>query len=114
VIGSLTDAAQPPILYSVRLICHTFLLTGNTEERLYADRDVRVSIKSLALSCLLYILKFYPQAIEHQLYTSAHCGEILSSGSLFICNAASKEKYYCQLLLSEADFCGVEISQVAR
>ncbi|KAF6037881.1 hypothetical protein EB796_003811 [Bugula neritina] len=73
VIGSLTDAAQPPILYSVRLICHTFLLTGNTEERLYADRDVRVSIKSLALSCLLYILKFYPQAIEHQLYTSAHC-----------------------------------------
>ena len=74
-IGSLTDQSNPPLLYSARLLCQSFLLTGNVEDKLYADREVRVSIKSLALSCLSYILKFYPQCISAQLYISQEAGE---------------------------------------
>ncbi|XP_067936803.1 huntingtin-like [Watersipora subatra] len=69
-IGTLTDSTQPPIMYSARLLCQTFLLTGNTEERLFPDREVRVSIKSLALSCMSHIMRIYPQSIQARLYIS--------------------------------------------
>lgn len=73
-IGCLTDPDNPPIMFSARLLCRTFLLTGSSEERLYADKEIRVSIKSLALSCISCILKLYPQCMERQLYITEHAG----------------------------------------
>jgi len=64
-VGSLTDSAEPPLVYSARLLCHCFLLNG---EGLRPDRDVRVSIKSLALACLSHIVRWYPQCLARTLF----------------------------------------------
>jgi huntingtin len=49
-----------PILHCARVMC-SFLLSGKNGEIL-SDRLVRVSVKSLALSCLVAIFKIHPQA----------------------------------------------------
>lgn len=49
-----------PLVHCVRLMC-SFLLSGNPGEML-SDSSVRVSVKSLALSCIAQAVKLYPEA----------------------------------------------------
>ena len=49
-----------PLVHCVRLMC-SFLLSGNPGEML-SDSSVRVSVKSLALSCIGQALKLHPEA----------------------------------------------------
>uniref|UniRef100_T1IW53 Huntingtin n=1 Tax=Strigamia maritima TaxID=126957 RepID=T1IW53_STRMM len=49
-IGSFTDQACP-LMYCARLLCSSFLLTG-TSGVIMPDKNVRVSVKALALGCL--------------------------------------------------------------
>lgn len=70
-VGSLTDTNISPLLFSTRLLCHSFLLTGYEDgetEPLYPDRDIRVSIKSLALSCLSHIVLYFPQSFSKPMF----------------------------------------------
>ena len=49
-----------PLIHCVRLMC-SFLLSGNPGEML-SDSSVRVSVKSLALSCIAQAVKLGPEA----------------------------------------------------
>ena len=49
-----------PLVHCVRLMC-SFLLSGNPGEIL-SDSSVRVSVKSLALSCIAQTVKLHPEA----------------------------------------------------
>ena len=49
-----------PLVHCVRLMC-SFLLSGNPGEML-SDSSVRVSVKSLALSCIAQAVKLHPEA----------------------------------------------------
>ena len=49
-----------PLVHCARLMC-SFLLSGNPGEML-SDSNVRVSIKSLALSCIAQAVKLHPEA----------------------------------------------------
>ena len=49
-----------PLIHCVRLMC-SFLLSGNPGEML-SDSSVRVSVKSLALSCIAQAVKLHPEA----------------------------------------------------
>ena len=49
-----------PLIHCARLMC-SFLLSGNPGERL-SDSSVRVSVKSLALSCLGQVVRLHPEA----------------------------------------------------
>ena len=49
-----------PLVHCTRLMC-SFLLSGNPGEML-SDSSVRVSVKSLALSCIAQAVKLYPEA----------------------------------------------------
>ncbi|KAF5303786.1 hypothetical protein FQR65_LT08121 [Abscondita terminalis] len=51
-----------PLLYCTRLIVKSFLLNG-TPNTLISDKKVRVSVKSLSLSCLATIVCIYPKAL---------------------------------------------------
>ena len=65
-IGSFTDTSCP-LEYCCRLICSHFLLDG-TKRGLLPDSAVRISVKSLALSCLSSIVTLHPQAILLHLF----------------------------------------------
>lgn len=52
--------AGVPLVHCVRLMC-SFLLSGNPGEML-SDSSVRVSVKSLALSCIAQAVKLHPDA----------------------------------------------------
>ncbi|WAR21216.1 HD-like protein [Mya arenaria] len=56
-IGSPTEGL--PILYCVRMVCGRFLMTGRKGE-LMPDRNVRVSLKNLAMGCVASAVKIYP------------------------------------------------------
>lgn len=58
-IGSFTER-NVPLCYCARLLSSSFLLSGG-QGGLMPDRSVRVSIKSLAVSCLAGILNLYPK-----------------------------------------------------
>lgn len=58
-IGSFTDAAVA-LEYCCRFIAKSFLLTGHPNH-LIPDKSVRISVKSLALSCISSILNHYPR-----------------------------------------------------
>lgn len=49
-----------PLVHCARLMC-SFLLSGNPGEML-SDSSVRVSIKSLALSCIAQVVRLHPEA----------------------------------------------------
>ncbi|XP_058802645.1 huntingtin isoform X2 [Phymastichus coffea] len=67
-IGGFTDNA-PVLRYCSRLLVSSFLLTG-TPNQLISDKLCRVSVKSLALTCLGNILKFHPDIFLETLSNS--------------------------------------------
>lgn len=60
-IGSFTDKS-PPLEYCCRFITKSFLLTG-CPMHLVPDKQVRISVKSLALSCLSSVINYFPQCL---------------------------------------------------
>ncbi|XP_022909585.2 huntingtin [Onthophagus taurus] len=60
-IGSFKDI-NVPLIYCSRLIVKSFLLTGQPKG-LIPDRNVRVSVKNLALTCLGSIIQLYPDIL---------------------------------------------------
>ncbi|XP_063313793.1 huntingtin [Pelobates fuscus] len=66
-IGHYTDADATPIIHCVRLLSASFLLTGQ-KNALVPDRDVRVSVKALALSCVGAAVALHPEAFFSKLY----------------------------------------------
>lgn len=68
VIGGLTDH-DVALRYCSRLLVSSFLLTGSPKQ-LISDKLCRVSVKSLALTCLGNILKFYPEIFKDTLAKS--------------------------------------------
>ncbi|XP_033756060.1 huntingtin-like [Pecten maximus] len=66
-IGSLTDR-QPAIVYCIRFIASRFLLSG-CKRVLKPDKTVRVSVKSLALTCVSSAVAMYPQLFLLNLFT---------------------------------------------
>ncbi|CAH0556044.1 unnamed protein product [Brassicogethes aeneus] len=60
-IGDFWDK-DPNIIYCARLIVKSFLLTG-VPTCLVSDKVTRVSVKSLALTCLSSIVKLYPSIL---------------------------------------------------
>ncbi|XP_071090376.1 huntingtin-like isoform X1 [Haliotis cracherodii] len=65
-IGSLLDE-ELPLLYCVRLLCRGFLLNGS-EGGLLPDKVARVSLKSLALSCVASALSLCPKIFLYKLF----------------------------------------------
>lgn len=57
-IGTFTDS-DIPLKYCIRLLSSSFLLSG-TPGGCIPDRNVRISVKSLALGCLSNIFSLYP------------------------------------------------------
>ena len=68
-VGSLLGD-DPPLLYCARALCSKFLLTGY-RHGLVADRQVRVSIKTLALSCTGCIVTIQPTVLLENLHRSS-------------------------------------------
>ncbi|XP_075050447.1 huntingtin isoform X1 [Mixophyes fleayi] len=66
-IGHYTDGDAPPLIHCVRLLSASFLLTGQ-KGALVLDRDVRVSVKALALSCVGAAVALYPEAFFSRLF----------------------------------------------
>lgn len=60
-IGEYLDKNES-ILYCSRLIAKSFLLSGSPGQ-LLSDKTARVSVKSLALTCLASIVKLYPNVL---------------------------------------------------
>ncbi|KAG7190657.1 hypothetical protein KM043_006738 [Ampulex compressa] len=72
-IGSFTDSDMP-IKYCCRYLVSSFLLTGNAGH-LMPDKSFRVSVKSLALNCIAYILKFCPNLFLMTVAKDTSCSE---------------------------------------
>lgn len=60
-IGTFIDQAVP-LEYCSRLIAKSFLLTGSPFT-LIPDKNVRISVKSLALICISHIVEYYPEIL---------------------------------------------------
>lgn len=60
-IGTFTDKAIS-LEYCCRLIVKSFLLTG-CPTNLIPDKNVRISVKSLALMCVTNIVQYYPNVL---------------------------------------------------
>lgn len=60
-IGSFTDSDMP-VKFCCRYLVSSFLLAGKSGH-LIPDKLFRVSVKSLALTCVGYILKLYPHLL---------------------------------------------------
>ncbi|XP_070256233.1 huntingtin isoform X2 [Myotis yumanensis] len=77
-IGQPDDDDAAPLTHCVRLLSASFLLTGE-RNALVPDRDVRVSVKALALSCVGAAVALYPESFFSKLYTApldaAECPE---------------------------------------
>lgn len=71
-IGMFTDP-DVPLKYCTRLLCSSFLLTGARGMHM-PDRNVRVSVKTLALSCLGDIFTLYPKAFFLDLHIADSVG----------------------------------------
>lgn len=61
-IGSLTDGSIP-LVYCARHLATSFLLTGHPGYRM-PDRNVRVSVKALALNCVAAIVRLHPNVFQ--------------------------------------------------
>ncbi|XP_055988635.1 huntingtin isoform X2 [Sorex fumeus] len=66
-IGHSADDDSAPLIHCVRLLSASFLLTGE-KNVLVPDRDVRVSVKALALSCVGAAVALHPEAFFSKLY----------------------------------------------
>ncbi|XP_013013172.2 huntingtin isoform X3 [Cavia porcellus] len=66
-IGQSADDDSAPLIYCVRLLSASFLLTGE-KNVLVPDRDVRVSVKALALSCVGAAVALHPESFFSKLY----------------------------------------------
>ncbi|XP_008576194.1 PREDICTED: huntingtin isoform X2 [Galeopterus variegatus] len=66
-IGQSTDDDSAPLVHCVRLLSASFLLTGE-KNALVPDRDVRVSVKALALSCVGAAVALHPESFFSKLY----------------------------------------------
>ncbi|XP_075848995.1 huntingtin isoform X5 [Microcebus murinus] len=66
-IGQPADDDSVPLVYCVRLLSASFLLTGE-KNVLVPDRDVRVSVKALALSCIGAAVALHPESFFSKLY----------------------------------------------
>nr|XP_056711144.1 huntingtin [Euleptes europaea] len=66
-IGHYTDGNAAPLVHCVRLLAASFLLTGEKGVRV-PDKDVRVSVKALAVSCVGAAVGLHPEAFFSKLY----------------------------------------------
>ncbi|XP_067414992.1 huntingtin isoform X3 [Emydura macquarii macquarii] len=66
-IGHYTDGSSAPLVHCVRLLSASFLLTGE-KGALVPDRDVRVSVKALAVSCVGAAVALHPESFFSKLY----------------------------------------------
>uniref|UniRef100_A0A8C8T0C0 Huntingtin n=1 Tax=Peromyscus maniculatus bairdii TaxID=230844 RepID=A0A8C8T0C0_PERMB len=66
-IGQPNDDDSAPLVHCVRLLSASFLLTGE-KKALVPDRDVRVSVKALALSCVGAAVALHPESFFSKLY----------------------------------------------
>ncbi|XP_061440675.1 huntingtin [Rhineura floridana] len=66
-IGYYTDGNAAPLVHCVRLLSASFLLTGE-KGALVPDKDVRVSVKALAVSCVGAAVALHPEAFFSKLY----------------------------------------------
>ncbi|KAM5271600.1 huntingtin [Ctenodactylus gundi] len=66
-IGQPTDVDSAPLVHCVRLLSASFLLTGK-KNVLVPDRDVRVSVKALTLSCVGAAVALLPESFFSKLY----------------------------------------------
>ncbi|XP_006893721.1 PREDICTED: huntingtin [Elephantulus edwardii] len=68
-IGQFTDDDAAPLVHCVRLLAASFLLTGE-KNALVPDRDARVSVKALAVSCVGAAVALHPESFFSKLYKS--------------------------------------------
>uniref|UniRef100_A0A8C4VRD4 Huntingtin n=1 Tax=Gopherus evgoodei TaxID=1825980 RepID=A0A8C4VRD4_9SAUR len=66
-IGHYTDGNSAPLVHCVRLLSASFLLTGE-KAALVPDREVRVSVKALAVSCVGAAVALHPESFFSKLY----------------------------------------------
>ncbi|XP_041838863.1 huntingtin isoform X2 [Melanotaenia boesemani] len=66
-IGHYTDQGSEPLVHCVRLLAASFLLTGQ-KNGLIPDKEVRVSVKALAVSCIGAAAALHPEAFFNSLY----------------------------------------------
>uniref|UniRef100_A0A3P9LD04 Huntingtin n=1 Tax=Oryzias latipes TaxID=8090 RepID=A0A3P9LD04_ORYLA len=66
-IGHYTDQGAEPLVHCVRLLAASFLLAGEKHD-LVPDKEVRVSVKALALSCVGAAAALHPEAFFNSLY----------------------------------------------
>lgn len=66
-IGQYTDGNTAPLVHCVRLLSASFLLTGQ-KGALVPDKDVRVSVKALAVGCVGAAVALHPSAFFSKLY----------------------------------------------
>ncbi|XP_070712459.1 huntingtin isoform X1 [Pempheris klunzingeri] len=66
-IGHYTDQEVEPLVHCVRLLAASFLLTGQ-KNGLTPDKEVRVSVKALAVSCVGAAAALHPEAFFNSLY----------------------------------------------
>ncbi|MBN3316754.1 HD protein, partial [Atractosteus spatula] len=66
-IGHYTDPKAAPLVHCVRHLSALFLLTGQ-KNGLVPDREVRVSVKALAVSCVGAATALLPEAFFNRLY----------------------------------------------
>ncbi|XP_030287359.1 huntingtin isoform X7 [Sparus aurata] len=66
-IGHYTDQGAEPLVHCVRLLAASFLLTGQ-KHGLIPDKEVRVSVKALAVSCVGAAAALHPEAFFNSLY----------------------------------------------
>ncbi|XP_047435100.1 huntingtin isoform X8 [Mugil cephalus] len=66
-IGHYTDQGVEPLVHCVRLLAASFLLTGE-KKGLIPDKEVRVSVKALAVSCVGAAAALHPEAFFNSLY----------------------------------------------
>uniref|UniRef100_A0A1A7XTR7 Huntingtin n=2 Tax=Iconisemion striatum TaxID=60296 RepID=A0A1A7XTR7_9TELE len=66
-IGHYTDQQVEPLVHCVRLLAASFLLSGQKND-LIPDKEVRVSVKALAVSCVGAAAALHPEAFFNSLY----------------------------------------------
>lgn len=66
-IGHYTDPAEAPLSHCVRLLSASFLLSGQ-RNGLVPDKEVRVSVKALAVSCVGAAAALLPETFFNRLY----------------------------------------------
>ncbi|XP_011641684.1 huntingtin isoform X2 [Pogonomyrmex barbatus] len=72
-VGSFTDSDMP-VKFCCRYLVSSFLLAGKPGH-LISDKLFRVSVKSLALTCVGYILKLYPHLFTMTVAKESSCDE---------------------------------------